>query len=175
MSDLISLCYNALIGVRKILESKYGCNPDNMMGKCIEGSDTLEGILKAKKINAKAYQVWALYEYFESCSDYCYEEHWIVVVETGSGRLYLDPTFNQFQWAMHSHILPKVYIGRTLPNWLLPKKPGRTTLNRCGWNDFYNGYRYINDFDYWGYLDNPQNKALMKKISTIEEIKKGTD
>lgn len=134
---------------RALLESKYGNKSENMMGKCIEATDTLVEIYKQHGFNAEAKQVWCLYEYFESCSNYCYEEHWLVKITKGNDTRYIDVTMDQFQWAF-SKKLPKVFKGRKLPNFYLSRKPGKTTLDKCGWNDWYNYGDYVNDFDYWG-------------------------
>lgn len=168
--NVLKICYAELIKIRGNLERKYGQLPENMAGKCIEGADSLAAELCRKGIKARAYQVWALYEYYSTCTVYCYEEHWIVMVETGSGRLYLDPTFNQFQ-PMMSRALPKIYIGAVLPNWLLPREPGRAVLNRCGWNDFYNGRNWDNSFDYWSYLSHPQNIAIQQRLAMLQRSK----
>lgn len=165
---IIQLCYKELVNVRAALENKYGHETMSIMGKCIEGTDRLVSILRNKGLKAKPYQVWALYEYYENCLSQCYEEHWISMVECNGGRLYLDPTFNQFQWAMCTNILPKVYIGVTLPNWLLSRKPGREVLWKCGWTDYYNGYSFNNNFDYWGYLKNPRNIAVLNIAKKIK-------
>lgn len=169
-TNIVTLCYNELVRVRLALENKYGRESENMMGKCIEGSDKLVELLKRKRINARAYQVWALYENYESCLSCCYEEHWIVLVEHNGSRLYLDPTFNQFQWAIYERTLPKVYIGATLPNWLLSRRPGREVLKRCGWTDYYNGRQSDNDFDYWSYLFNPHNVEIRNLIKNRGSI-----
>ena len=137
------------IQARKILESKYGNKDDNMMGKCIEASDLITSQLQIIGFNAYSKQVWCLYEYFESCSDYCFEEHWITVVEKGKEKRYIDVTINQFQWAF-SKKLPRIYVKRKLPNFYLTRKPGKCTLDKCGWNDWYNYGDYVNEFNYWG-------------------------
>ena len=133
---------------RNMLEHKYGNKSENMMGKCIEATDTLVKIYKQQGFNAVAKQVWCLYEYFESCSDYCFEEHWIVVIEKGKDKKYVDITMDQFQWAF-SKKLPRVYMYSKLPNFYLSRKPGKVTLDKCGWNDWYNYGNYINNFNYW--------------------------
>lgn len=146
--DVIKLCYQEMTKVRGEIEAAYGKNEWDIMGKCIEASDKLVKRLKSKGLDAQAYQVWALYECFETCTSQCFEEHWIVLVRHKGKRIYLDPTYNQFQWAMNQK-LPKVYIGTVLPNWLLPRKPSRKTLKKCGWTDFYNGRTYENEFNYY--------------------------
>lgn len=134
---------------RKIIEDKYGKTNEAMMGKCIEASDLITMQLQIKGYRASGKQVWCLYENFEGCSDYCFEEHWITLVESGKDKLYIDVTMNQFQWAF-SKKLPRIYLNKKLPNFYLTRKPGKTTLDKCGWNDWYNYGDYINNFDYWG-------------------------
>lgn len=134
--------------VKQYLINKYGPTNDNMMGKCIEASDTLVIKLKQYGFNAEAKQVWCLYEYFESCNAYCYEEHWIVKVTKGKEKQFIDLTLNQFQWAFTKE-LPQIYLSEKLPNFLLTRKPGKTTLDKCGWNDWMKYGDYINKFKYY--------------------------
>lgn len=131
--------------VRRGLEKKYGLK--NMMGKCIEASDTLAELLKRAGYNAKSKQVWVLYQNFESCSHYCYEEHWIVEVLYSSKRIYIDVTLDQFQWAFDIE-LPAIWFNDKLPTFFLGREPGRVTLKRCGWIDWYNDGNYVNNFEY---------------------------
>lgn len=135
--------------LKENLIKKYGNTNDAMMGKCIEASDTLVMVLDNYGIKARAKQVWCLYEYFENCSNYCYEEHWIVEIYKNKDKRYIDLTMNQFQWAF-SKKLPSVYMSSKLPNFYLTRKPGKGTLDKCGWNDWYNYGDYENKFDYWG-------------------------
>lgn len=131
------------------LEEKYGKDQYSLMGKCIEATDTLVVMYKRIGIKASAKQVWVLYENFEGCTDICYEEHWLVKIELNkSQNLYVDITMSQFQWAF-SRKLPAVYIDDTLPNFYLSRKPGKVTLDKCGWNDWYNYGDYTNNFNYW--------------------------
>ena len=134
---------------RKMLESKYGNKYDNLMGKCIEASDLITSQLQIIGFNAYSKQVWCLYENFESCSNYCYEEHWITVVEKGKSKIYIDTTITQFQWAF-SKKLPNIWLKEKLPNFFLTRKPGKVTLDKCGWNDWYNYGDYVNKFNYYG-------------------------
>ena len=133
--------------LKNVLEKKYGRQNMAMMGKCIEASDTLVELLKQKGYTARAKQVWVLYQNFESCSDYCYEEHWIVEVTHGNHKVYVDITLNQFQWAF-SMALPRVWVSKHLATFMLPRKPGRDTLRKCGWTDWYNTGDYYNQFEY---------------------------
>ena len=135
--------------VRKELESKYGTGTHDLMGKCIEATDKLVDLYRKAGLRAEAKQVWVLYENFESCTNCCYEEHWITVVYDGSQKLYVDTTMSQFQWAFTVNFT-KVFISEKLPNFYLPRKPGKTILDRCGWNDWYNTGNYINNFNYYG-------------------------
>lgn len=133
---------------KKELITKYGNDDFALQGKCIEASDELVSRLKKLGYNTGAKQVYVLYENFESCSNYCYEEHWLCLILKGGQRLYLDITMNQFQWAF-SKKLPLIYLKHKLPNFYLVHKPGKTILDRCGWNDWYNTGNYINNFDYY--------------------------
>lgn len=138
---------NALY-VRNTLAKKYGYKSEDMLGKCIEASDKLVYMLKHQGYdNVQAKQVWVLYQNFESCSNYCFEEHWIVEVTVGKLKWYVDLTMDQFQWAFDLS-LPSIWIGSKLPTFMLPRKPGRTTLKKCGWTDWYNTGDYVNDFEY---------------------------
>lgn len=166
--NIVKVCYEELIKVRSELENKYGHETMQIMGKCIEGTDRLVHTLRNKGLKARPYQVWVLYEYYENCLEQCYEEHWLAVVEHNGYRIYLDPTFNQFQWAICTKVMPKVYIGATLPNWFLNRKPGRDTLKKCGWHDYYNGYNFENKFDYWGYMKNPHNREILSMVNKIK-------
>ena len=139
--------YEVVCNTYRIMVSKYGEN--NLMGKCIEASDMITMQLQIMGYKASAKQVWCLYEYFENCSDYCFEEHWITLVESGKDKLYIDVTMSQFQWAF-SKKLPRIYLKKKLPNFYLTRKPGKVTLDKCGWNDWYNYGNYVNEFDYWG-------------------------
>ena len=93
--------------------------------------------------------MFVLYEEFENCSEYCYEEHWLNYVLINGRRLYIDTTMDQFQWAF-SKKLQNIYFGGKLPNFYLRREPGKTTLDMCGWNDWIKYGDYENDFDYWG-------------------------
>ena len=133
---------------RSRLRQKYG---NDLMGKCIEASDTIVDLIAKKsngKIKAEAKQVWVLYENFESCTDICYEEHWIVKVLVKGCTYYIDVTMDQFQWAFNRK-LPEIYFERKLPNFYLARKPGKVTLDKCGWNNWYNYGDYVNRFNYW--------------------------
>lgn len=130
---------------RSVLLNKYNAN---LIGKCIEASDRLVEIYKSIGYQAKAKQVWCLYEYFESCSNYCYEEHWLAELIKGKEKLYVDITLDQFQWAF-SRKLPEIWMQNKLPKFLLTRKPGKTALDKCGWNDWYNYGNYINNFEYY--------------------------
>jgi hypothetical protein len=126
--DKEHLIWKEAIKLRKELNNKFGASPDSVMGKCIIASDELSKRINRLGLKSKAYRVWVLYEDFEGCTDYCFEEHWMVCIDIGGGRrIYVDPTFNQFQWAF-SRKLPQVYIGAVLPNWCLTKRPGERTL-----------------------------------------------
>ena len=122
---------------------------NSVAGKCIETSDRITERLNKLGFNAHPYQVWCLYENFENCLDSCYEEHWVTYILYKGRRVYIDTTLDQFQWAF-SKKLPEIYVSYKLPNFLLNRKPGKVTLDRCGWNDWYNYGNYINQFDYWG-------------------------
>lgn len=118
-------------------------------GMCIETSDRITNrILLETKLQAHPKLIWVLYEYFENCYEYCYEEHWITYVLYKGRRIYIDATMDQFQWAFSKN-LPDIYISYKLPNFYLIHKPGRTILDRCGWTDWYNKGNYINNFNYW--------------------------
>ena len=140
---------NVAVSIKVQLNKKYGMKYENLMGKCIEASDTLVEKLKLYGFNAEAKQVWCLYENFETCSNYCYEEHWIVKVTKGRDKVFIDLTIKQFQWAFFKE-LPSIYFSNKLPNFFLTRKPGKTTLDKCGWNDWYNYGNYVNNFNYWG-------------------------
>lgn len=143
------LIQNTALQVRNQLENKYGSSNEDMMGKCIEASDLITEKLKHLGFKAESYRVWCLYEYFQSCTNYCYEEHWITKVVSGQEKLYIDVTMNQFQWAFISKRLPRIYLDDKLPNFYLTRKPGKTTLDKCGWTSWYNTGDYINKFNYW--------------------------
>jgi hypothetical protein len=113
------------------------------------GTDTLVDIYIKHGYKAEAKQVWCLYENFEGCSYLCYEEHWLVKIIHNNISIYVDVTMNQFQWAFNKK-LPYMYIENRLPNFYLARKPGKITLDKCGWNDWYNYGNYINEFDYYG-------------------------
>lgn len=134
--------------VRNNLQKKYGYKSENMMGKCIEASDKLVYVLKRHGYSrVRAKQVWVLYQNFETCSNYCFEEHWIVEVGYGECKWYVDTTMDQFSWAFDFPI-PPIWIGTKLPTFMLPRRPGKTTLQKCGWTDWYNTGNYVNDFEY---------------------------
>ena len=135
--------------VRQELESKYGSGTYDLMGKCIEATDKLVDLYRKAGFKAEAKQVWVLYENFESCSDYCYEEHWLTKVYSGNNKIYVDVTMTQFQWAFTVNF-NKIFISDKLPNFYLSRKPGKTILDRCGWNDWYNTGNYVNNFNYYG-------------------------
>ena len=130
--------------VRTNLLNKYN---GDLFGKCIEASDTIVKELKKYNIKSEAIKVYCLYENFESCSDYCYEEHWLVKFRADNKIWYLDITINQFQWAFYKQ-LPDIYCNTKLPNFYL-KRITNEVLDLCGWNDWYNTGSYINNFDYW--------------------------
>jgi len=144
--------YDTIIEVekqaRQICNELYAKFNGNLMGTCIVASDELVSRLNKRGIKAIAYQCWCLYEYFENCTDYCFEEHWVVKVTVGSKTFYVDPTISQFQWAFTRDI-GRVYIGSKLPKFFLPRKPGRDTLKKCGWTDWYNTGNYVNNFEYY--------------------------
>jgi len=58
------------VTIREKTLAKYGTTA----GKCIETSDAITDILLSKGYHAEEKQVWVLYENFESCMEYCYEE-----------------------------------------------------------------------------------------------------
>lgn len=121
----------------------------NTNGKCIETSDKItERLINELHLDAHPYKVYVLYENFESCMEYCYEEHWITYVLFHGQRIYIDTTMDQFQWAF-SKQLPKIYIDDRLPIFYLNKEPGKVILDKCGWNDWYNYGNYINNFEYY--------------------------
>lgn len=132
------------IAVRNEILRKYGTTA----GKCIMASDTIEAKLKERGYDAHVKQVWCLYENFETCMDYCFEEHWVAYVLLGGHRLYIDVTMDQFQWAF-SKELPQLYMQYRLPKFYLSKKPGKTTLDKCGWTSWYNTGNYENNFIYY--------------------------
>lgn len=130
-------------------KGRYNSNVSEcMMGKCIEATDTLVEKYRMMGYRATAKQVWCLYEYFESCSNYCFEEHWLVELIKGKDKYFIDVTLDQFQWAF-SKKLKEVYMAPKLPKFLLTRKPGKTVLDRCGWNDWYNYGDYVNNFEYY--------------------------
>lgn len=151
---------------RRQLEKSFGTG-ENLAGKCIISSDRLRFELDKAGFRVEPLQVWVLYEDFESCTDCCYEGHWLNKVTIGRKLFYIDCTIDQFQWAFQTHKLPKVYIGRTLPNWMLRKMPGIKTLSKCGWTDWYNTGNYINEFDYWSYLKVDKNIELWASIRQL--------
>lgn len=130
--------------VRKKIIQEYG----STFGRCIDASDLICEILTRQCYIVETKQVWVLYEYFENCTDLCYEEHWLVNIRYKGKPLYLDVTMDQFQWAF-SKKLPELYLETKLPNFYLPRKPGKVVLDRCGWTDWYNKGNYINNFRYW--------------------------
>ena len=123
-----------------------------MMRKCIEGTDILVNLLKQSGFRVEPKQVWCLYEHFENCSDYCYEEHWVAVVMKGNDKLFIDITMTQFQWTFSKKV-PRVYMNEKLPNFYLTRKPGKTVFDKCGWTDYYEYGNYSNEFDYWSNWD----------------------
>lgn len=131
---------------REILMQKYG----NTFGKCIEATDNIvEYLLKVEpKLKPEAKQVWVLYENFEGCTDICYEEHWLAKVLVKGYPYYIDVTMDQFQWAFYKK-LPEIYFDRKLPNFYLVREPGKATLSKCGWTDWYNTGDYVNNFNYY--------------------------
>ena len=139
----MTLVKEIAIHERYRLDKKYN---NEIMGKCIEATDSIISKLREHNygIIAEAKQVWVLYENFESCSNYCYEERWLVKVKVGRETWYVDATMDQFQWAF-SKKLPRIYIGKYLPKFYLVRKPGKTTLDKCGWNDWYNYGDYENN------------------------------
>lgn len=128
----------------------------------------LKPSLSRKRFKPYIVQVWVLYERFENCNDCCYEEHSLIKVHIGRLVYYVDCTMDQFQWAFPSHKLPKVYIGRTLPNWMLLNKPSKRVLNLCGWTDWVEKGQYANRFNYWGYLQEPKNIELWSRFKNIQ-------
>ena len=130
--------------VRNNILRTYGTT----QGKCIEAADRIASMLIEMGYNAHVQQVWCLYENFESCSDYCYEEHWVTYVLLKGHRLYIDVTMDQFQWAF-SKKLPAIYIDYKLPKFYLIKEPNRSILNKCGWTSWYNTGNYENNFVYY--------------------------
>lgn len=160
-------------GILKARKKETGVNDinDALAGQCIKASDKLVDILKKQGYNCKAYQCWCLYEDFEGCTDIPYEEHWIVAINISGQNYYVDATIQQFQWAFVKD-LPKVYIGCTLPSFLLPREPGRDTLSKCGWTGWYNTGDYCCNFDYYEYTRNSRNMELWGYIQTrLSEIK----
>lgn len=148
--EFSEISYNINTKVRVHLENKYGKDTWSMQGKCIEATDILVAEYnKHPGIKAKAKRVWVLYERFESCSDYCYEEHWLCELLLNSKtKVFVDVTMDQFQWAF-SRELPRIYVNSKLPNFYLTRKPGKTIFDRCGWTDWYNYGQYENNFDYY--------------------------
>ena len=132
------------IYVRQVILRKY----NSTFGRCIEASDNLVDLLNKNGYKAKAIQVWVLYEYFEGCTDICYEEHWFVKVKVGNRNVYVDTTIDQFQWAF-SRALPEIYIDAKLPLFYLKSKPSKAILKLCGWTDWYNTGDYVNCFKYY--------------------------
>ena len=145
-------CYDSLLAIKKTSRQLYSelmtkFNND-LSGKCIIASDELARRLTKLGIKAETHQCWCLYECFEGCSNYCFEEHWVVRAKAGSQTVYIDLTISQFQWAFTRDI-GKLYIGAKLPKFLLHRKPGRDTLKKCGWTDWYNTGSYVNNFEYY--------------------------
>lgn len=159
--------FTTAIKLRAALVKKY---PQGLMGKCIEATDLLVNKLNQMGFKAKAIQVWALYENFGYVTgSQPYEEHWICRVDSsksGNKWVYIDVTMDQFQWAMYEK-LPPVYIGEVCPNWLLRREPKRDTLNKCGWNDYWETGFYDSNFDYWSYTNRKEYKDLLKALSNI--------
>ena len=121
MSGEIELLHKIAEYERKQIMQKYS---GNIMGKCIEASDTIVDIIEKKsngKLKAQSKQVWVLYENFEGCTDICYEEHWLVKVLVKGYPCYIDVTMDQFQWAFYRK-LPEIYFDRKLPNFYLTRK-----------------------------------------------------
>ena len=137
--DIIS---NIVNNTRNYILEKYN---GNIMGKCIEASDKIVSDLAQYNIKAKAIRVYCLYENFESCSDYCFEEHWLVKLRLNNQDWYIDVTMDQFQWAFYRQ-LPSIYSSTELPKFYLKKKPDKHILDLCGWNDWYNTGDYENNF-----------------------------
>lgn len=131
--------------VRQYILETYG----QTSGKCISATDLLHDILSKNGYKVFSINVFVLYEKFESCTYYCYEEHWLNYVLINGRRIYIDTTMDQFQWAF-SKKLPNIYISGKLPNFYLRREPGKTTLDRCGWNEWIKYGDYKNNFDYWG-------------------------
>lgn len=78
-------------------------------GKCIEASDLLHDILSKKGFKVFSINVFVLYEQFENCSAYCYEEHWLNYVLINGRRVYIDTTMDQFQWAFSKKTTKHLY------------------------------------------------------------------
>ena len=133
--------------IRNDIYTRYN---GQMMGKCIEASDTIVAYLRQYRITCEAKQVWVLYEYFENCMSCCYEEHWLVEIRHSKNKYYLDVTMDQFQ-SQFSKKLPEIYFSEKLPNFYLTRKitPNSKVLNICGWNDWYETGNYENNFNYW--------------------------
>lgn len=164
--DGIKVLIRTVIEHRISLEKHFG--RDNLMGKCIISSDSLRKELQRRGFVVEPVQTWVLYEYFENCNDSCYEEHWLNKVKIGNKIYYIDCTMDQFQWAFQSHKLPRVYVGRTLPNWMLRNEPSKRVLNLCGWTDWWEIGDYENNFEYWRYLQEPRNLELWARFKNIK-------
>jgi hypothetical protein len=141
------IIYQVAVRVREYLEKNYG---EHLYGKCIEASDLIIAGLKKKGIKATTHQGYCLYELYENCTDVPYADHVYTLYRKGNQLLYIDITLDQFQ-SQFTRNIPKIVILDYIPNFILKRKPGRDTiLHECGWTDYYEGYNYINNFNYYG-------------------------
>lgn len=89
--------------VRHNFEKKYG---EDLQGKCIEASETIQKMLLEKGIETKLVEGWCHYDDSSTCSDRDYDEHtWLEC-----DGLYIDITADQFSYFIDEKI-PKILVG----------------------------------------------------------------
>ena len=81
-----SIIKDVIYNVRNYILEKYN---GSIMGKCIEASDLIVAELGKNNIRAEAIKVFCLYENFESCTYYCFEEHYLKIPIISHFLLYL--------------------------------------------------------------------------------------
>lgn len=133
--------------VKSNLTVKYGMRKEALMNKGKEATDLIVSYLVHLGLDAKPKQVYVLYQNIKSCTDTCFVEHWITELVDDKRKLYLDVTLEQFQ-RMFDLKLPRIWVGNKLPTFLLSRKPGKVTLEKCGWTDLQKTGSYKNNFEY---------------------------
>lgn len=136
-----------LIETRQYIDNKYNGIMD---GHCIEASDIIVKKLKKMNYYVTSHQGYCLYEYYENCTDQPYGDHVYTLVrdKESNQTLYLDVTLDQFQSQFNKKIPPIVMLDY-IPNFILKRRPSKEILQKCGWLDYWDGYRYYNNFDYY--------------------------